>query len=672
MKYLASLLLFLIPLLQLQAQYFDDGSGDSQMVDPITWEASVEKENDSIFTLVFTANLEDGWHLYSQKEADIDIAPIATTFFYNNEEENFELIGETTEPDIEPIYDKVFEADITYFEDEAIFTQKINVPGESKPEIVAEIYFSVCDDEKCLPPETERFTISLDGNEVTEGFTDLEISEKDQQLTEALNIEVSGMEKFAPEKEEGNNFLNIFLLGFIGGLIALLTPCVFPMIPLTVSFFTKGSKDRKKGLVNAILYGFFIFVIYLLLSLPFHLLDSVNPEILNNISTNVTLNIIFFIIFIIFAFSFFGYYEITLPSSWSNKMDDKASSVGGFVGIFFMALTLALVSFSCTGPILGSLLGGSLTSDGGAMQLSMGMGGFGLALALPFALFALFPNWLNSLPKSGGWLNTVKVTLGFIELGLAFKFLSNADLVQHWGLLKREIFLGIWILVGLGLMAYLFGFLRFPHDGPKKKISKARFGVGVITFFFVLYLIPGLTNTSAANLKLLSGFPPPLFYSIYDKGTEAPLGLEAYKDWDKGLEAAREQNKPIILDFTGWACVNCRKMEEQVWSNPDVFDVLNDEYILISLYVDDRKELTEDEQFNYLKPKGGIKPIETIGDKWATFQTLNFKNNSQPFYVLLDNEVNLLNEPVGYTPNEAEYLSWLKEGLAKFREATKK
>lgn len=672
MKYLASLLLFFIPFIQLQAQYFDDGSGDSQMADPISWEASVEKENDSIFTLIFTANLEDGWHLYSQKEADIDIAPIATTFSYNNTEENFELIGETTEPDIEPIYDKVFEADITYFEDEAVFRQQIKVQPESDPEIIAEIYFSVCDDEKCLPPETERFNISLEDNEITAGFTDLEISEKDKELTEALNINVSGMEKFAPEEEEDNNFLNIFLLGFIGGLIALLTPCVFPMIPLTVSFFTKGAKNRQKGLINAILYGFFIFIIYVLLSLPFHLLDSVNPEILNNISTNVTLNIIFFIIFIIFAFSFFGYYEITLPSSWSNKMDDKASSVGGFVGIFFMALTLALVSFSCTGPILGSLLGGSLTSDGGAMQLSMGMGGFGLALALPFALFALFPNWLNSLPKSGGWLNTVKVTLGFIELGLAFKFLSNADLVEHWGLLKREIFLGIWILVGLGLMAYLFGFIRFPHDGPKKKISKVRFGVGVLTFLFVLYLIPGLTNTSAANLKLLSGFPPPLFYSIYDKGTEAPLGLEAYKDWDKGLEAAREQNKPIILDFTGWACVNCRKMEEQVWSNPEVFDVLNEEYILISLYVDDRKELPEAAQFNYLKPKGGIKPIETIGDKWATFQTLNFKNNSQPFYVLLDNDVNLLNEPVGYTPNESEYLTWLQEGLTKFQETAVK
>jgi thiol:disulfide interchange protein DsbD len=670
MKYLAALLLFLLPLLQVQAQYFGEGN-NGQMSDPISWDASVEKENDSIFKLVFTAYLEEGWHLYSQEEADIEIAPIATTFSYNNSLETFELLGATKEPEVQPIYDQVFEADITYFEQEAVFTQRIKVISGQLPEVITEIYFSVCDDEKCLPPETEKFTISLENNKVTEGYTDLEVSDKDMALTKALDIQVKGMEQYVSNEEESNNFLSIFLLGFVGGLIALLTPCVFPMIPLTVSFFTKGAKNRKKGLVNAVLYGFFILIIYLLLSLPFHLLDSVNPEILNNISTNVTLNVIFFIIFIIFAFSFFGYYEITLPSSWSNKMDDKASSVGGFIGIFFMALTLALVSFSCTGPILGSLLGGSLTSDGGAMQLSMGMGGFGLALALPFALFALFPNWLNSLPKSGGWLNTVKVVLGFIELAFAFKFLSNADLVEHWGILKREIFLGIWVLVGLGLCAYLFGLIRFPHDGPKQKISKARFGLGVLTLVFVIYLIPGLTNTTGANLKLLSGFPPPLFYSVYDKGTDAPLGLEAYKDWDKGLAAAREQNKPIILDFTGWACVNCRKMEEQVWSDPKVFDVLNEEYVLISLYVDDRKELPESDQFNYMKAKGGIKPIKTIGDKWATFQTLNFKNNSQPFYALLDNDANLLNEPVGYTPDVSEYLNWLQEGLKKFKSDVK-
>ncbi|HET8754288.1 MAG TPA: cytochrome c biogenesis protein CcdA [Salinimicrobium sp.] len=666
MRSLLIFFLVLFPFLNISAQIFDPQ--ESNILDPIEWDASLEKQNDSIYELVFTAKLQPGWHLYSQEIVDIEIAPIPTAFTYNNSPESFELIGKTVEPKVEPVFDKVFEANITFFEDEVSFRQKIKLIDPEGLEIIAEVYFSVCDDEKCLPPETERFTFSLEENEVTEGFTNLEVSERDQELTEALKIDVKGGTEFQLESQEKSGYLNIFLLGFVGGLIALLTPCVFPMIPLTVSFFTKGSANRKKGLRNAILYGFFIFLIYLLLSLPFHLLDSLDPGILNNISTNVTLNVLFFIIFIVFAFSFFGYYEITLPSSWSSKMDDKATSFGGAIGIFFMAVTLAFVSFSCTGPILGSLLGSSLTSDGGAMQLSFGMGGFGLALALPFALFALFPNWLNSLPKSGGWLNSVKVVLGFIELALAFKFLSNADLVEHWGILKREVFIGIWIVIGIGLMLYFFGILRFPHDGPKKKPALISIILGLLTLAFVIYLLPGLSNTSNANLKMLSGFPPPLFYSIYDKETEAPLGLNAYKDFEKGLAAAKEQNKPIMLDFTGWACVNCRKMEEQVWSEPQIFDVINDDYILISLYVDDRVELPEEEQFNYLKPTGGIKKIKTIGDKWATFQTLNFKNNSQPFYVLLDHEMNLLTNPVGYTPNEEKYLEWLKTGLENFQE----
>ncbi|HET8855520.1 MAG TPA: thioredoxin family protein, partial [Salinimicrobium sp.] len=438
---------------------------------------------------------------------------------------------------------------------------------------------------------------------------------------------------------------------------------------LTVSFFTKGSVTRKKGLVNAVLYGFFIFLIYLLLSLPFHLLDSLDPGILNNISTNVTLNIIFFIIFVAFAFSFFGYYEITLPSSWSNKMDDKASKFGGVIGIFFMAITLAFVSFSCTGPILGSLLGGSLSSDGGATLLTFGMGGFGLALGIPFALFALFPGWLNSLPKSGGWLNSVKVVLGFIELALAFKFLSNADLVEHWGLLKREIFIGIWIIIAICLMLYLLGIIRFPHDGPKTKPNKWRLGFAGLTLLFIIYLLPGLSNTSNANLKLLSGFPPPLNYSIYPRDSEGILGLKQYKIFEKGVEAAQEAGKPILLDFTGYACVNCRKMEEQVWSQPGVYDLISDEYILISLYVDDREELPKEAQFNYIKPTGGVKEIRTIGDKWATFQTLNFRNNSQPYYVLLDSEMRVLNEPIGYTPDVDQYRKWLMEGLENFEAA---
>ncbi len=663
MKYFISLIFFLTALFSVRAQVFTS-TDQSQIADPIQWDARMEKQNDSIYTLIFEAKLDQGWHLYSQ-DVDED-GPIPTTFTFNDSPETYELVGETAEPDVPAIYDEVFEMDIKFFKNEASFSQQIRIIDPTAV-IEAEVEYMVCDDEQCLPPDVVPFQFSVDKEKASLGYSDVNVSELDIQKTNDLNIGIQGWDQYKPEEEEGSGYWTIFFLGFIGGLIALLTPCVFPMIPLTVSFFTKGAKTREKGLVNAILYGVFIFLIYLLLSIPFHLLDSVAPEILNNISTNTTLNIVFFFIFIIFAFSFFGYYEITLPTSWSSKMDDKASSIGGTVGIFFMALTLALVSFSCTGPILGSLLGGSLTTDGGATQLSFGMGGFGLALALPFALFALFPNWLNSLPKSGGWLNTVKVVLGFIELGLAFKFLSNADLVEQWGILKREIFIGIWILIALGLMLYLFGIIRFPHDGPKKRISKKRFGFGVLTFLFVIYLIPGLTNSPAANLHLLSGFPPPLFYSVYEKETEGPLGLKAYKDWDEGLKAAKEENKPIILDFTGWACVNCRKMEEQVWSNPQVYDILKDEFILISLYVDDRVDLPEYQQFNYVREKGGIKKIKTIGDKWATFQTVNFQNNSQPFYVLLDPDVNLLNQPVGYTPNEKEYLDWLQEGLSKFK-----
>ncbi len=638
-----------------------------EFFDPVEWDVSIEKQQGNNYNILIKATIDDGWHIYSQVEADVEIAPIPTEFAYNATPETYELVGKTQEPDVVPYYDPVFEADIVYFSDKPVFIQPIKVINEEGLKIKVEVYYSVCDEEKCLPPESKIFELGLGTGKAK--ASSVELTEEDLKKTAALTIDIKGKEKYATEEETSEkSFLMIFLLGFIGGLIALLTPCVFPMIPLTVSFFTKSAKNRQKGLANAILYGLFIFGIYLLLSLPFHLLDSLDPEILNNISTNVTLNVVFFVIFMVFAFSFFGYYEITLPSSWSSKMDDKASSIGGIIGIFFMALTLAIVSFSCTGPILGSLLGGSLSSDGGAMQLTFGMGGFGLALALPFALFALFPNWLNTLPKSGGWLNTVKVVLGFIELGLAFKFLSNADLVEHWGLLKREIFIGIWILCALGLALYLFGFIRFPHDGPKKKkLPIGNIAIGAMSFAFMLYLIPGLTNSKYANLKLLSGFPPPLFYSLYDKGTSAPLGLNAYKDFYEGLEAAKASGKPIMVDFTGWACVNCRKMEEQVWSRDDIFNTINDDYILVSLYVDDRKALSEEEQFSFLKPTGGVKSIKTIGDKWATFQTVNFQNNSQPYYILLDSDLNLLNVPVGYTPDADEYLSWLKEGVKNFK-----
>ena len=642
----------------------------SQILEPVKWKTSIEKISDTEYSLIATATIDDGWHLPSQETFPDDvIGPIPTEFSFENQTGNYELIGNTEEPIVKSHFDPIFQIDLKNFSDTAIFKQKIKLLKGDLESIQGTAFFSVCDDEKCLAPEeaTLEFNISGKVGNSGENNSATTIDDRSKELSDKLNINVTGWDKFKSETVEEKSNFTIFILGFLGGLIALLTPCVFPMIPLTVSFFTKSAANTQKGMANSIMYGFFIFLIYALLSLPFHVIDSLDAEILNNISTNVTLNVIFFLIFIAFAFSFFGYYELTLPASWSNALDSKANRVGGILGIFFMALTLAIVSFSCTGPILGTLLGSSLTSDGGAMQLTLGMTGFGLALALPFTLFAMFPKWLNSLPKSGGWLNTVKVVLGFIELALALKFLSNADLVQHWGILKRELFIGLWIIIGIGLALYLFGKIKFPHDSPIQKLSKTRIGLGIVTLAFVAYLIPGLTNTQAANLKLLSGFPPPLFYSFYDKASECPLGLNCYKDFDEGVAAAKAQNKPILLDFTGWACVNCRKMEEQVWSKSEVFDLLNDKYVIISLYVDDRKELPENEQFEFLRANGSIKKIKNIGDKWATLQTINFKNNSQPYYVLLDHTMELLNHTNAYTPDVEEYLEWLKLGVENFK-----
>lgn len=635
----------------------------AQVFDPIKWSSKAEKLTDDEYKITYTATIDEHWHFYSQNQYSDD-GPIATEFTFDNPEGYFELMDETTESESIEIFEEVFQMKVKYFEETAVFTQRIKVLNPEATHFKASAFYQACDAERCLRPTDYEFNTPLSGE--TEEVASATLDTNSKALSEQLKVNITGWDKFKQEEVKDKSHLSIFILGFLGGLLALLTPCVFPMIPLTVSFFTKGSSNTQKGLANASLYGFFILLIYILLSLPFHFLDSLNPEILNTISTNVWLNLFFFVILIFFAFSFFGFYEITLPSSWGNKMD-SASNIGGIIGIFFMAVTLAIVSFSCTGPILGSLLAGSLTSDGGAMQLTVGMTGFGLALALPFTLFAMFPKWLNSLPKSGGWLNTTKVVLGFLELALALKFLSNADLVKHWGLLKREVFIGIWVLIGIGLVLYLFGKIKFPHDGPLKKLSFSRISFGVLFLAITIYLVPGLTNTKYSNLKLLSGFPPPLPYSIYDKDSECPLGLNCYKDFEEGLQAAKEQDKPIMLDFTGWACVNCRKMEEQVWSKDKIYTMLNDNYVIISLYVDDRKELPEDEQFQVLRPNGTAKTIKTIGDKWATFQTVNFNNNSQPFYVLLNHNLELLNHTTAYTPNPEEYLNWLKTGLDNFK-----
>ena len=621
--------------------------------EPVFWEIQLEQTNNRQYTLVFKAVIETNWHLYSQFSNKNGAFP--TEFIFNPK--GYKRIGEVKESNSITDYDKVFEMDLTYFNDTATFRQEIELEDTDLSNLSVEVNYQVCDDKLCVF-RTETFVFSFDGKEVENS---LNTDARSQVLSKALKLDLKETQFLETEltNETSKSIWNIFFLGFIGGLLALLTPCVFPMIPLTVSFFLKQAATKSKGVYNALLYTFFIILIYGLLSLPFHFLDSINPEILNTIATNVTLNMIFFGVFVFFAFSFFGFYELTLPTQWGSK-SDQASDFKGGVGIFFMALTLAIVSFSCTGPILGSLLAGSLTANGGAMQLSTGMLGFGFALGLPFGLFALFPNTLKAMPKSGGWMTTVKVVLGFLELALALKFLSNADLVAHWDLLKREVFIGIWALISSLLTLYLFGIFRF-KDEVKQKIGIIRVVFAVMSLSFTTFLIYGLFSDEN-QLKILSGFPPPEFYSISSMDSDCPLGLECYKDYEKGLEVAITKNKIILLDFTGWACVNCRKMEENVWSDPAVYSLLNENYIIISLYVDDRKELDKDAQFNYQYSDGRIKKINTVGKKWATFQAINFQTASQPFYVQMTSDGNLLNSPKQYT-DVATFRAWLEKGL---------
>ncbi len=651
-----------------------DSAAVSTLENPITWNFKSIDLGNGKYEVQAQANLEKGWHLYAinQSKANAMAGPVPTSFAFEKLD-SLSFEGAVTEPKPLSNYDGNFQLNLNYFEGTVIFKQLVSKTGANHI-VKGKVEFMVCNDEKCLPNETLEFAVDL--------TTGMAVNPEEVAVTteaavaQLRNLKLSTIDLDNPLSAcgevvvaESKSFFNIFILGFLGGLIALLTPCVFPMIPLTVSFFTKGSGTRRKGIMNASIYGFFIFLIYIILSLPFHFLDSLDPEILNTISTNVWLNLFFFVVFIVFAISFFGYFEITLPSSFANKADSK-SEVGGLIGTFFMALTLALVSFSCTGPILGSLLAGSLTSDGGAMQLTAGMGGFGLALALPFTLFALFPGMLKSLPKSGGWLNTVKVVLGFMEVALAVKFLSNADLVEHWGLVKIEVFLAVWIVVGIGLALYLFGKLKFPHDSALKKLSILRGAFGVLCLLFVGYLATGFSysekNKGFESLTLLSGLAPPSGYSwIYPN--HCPLNLSCFHSYEEGMAYAKKVNKPVMLDFTGWACVNCRKMEENVWPKPEVFTMLNEEYVVISLYVDDRKKLPKEEQFEYVNELGKKKKIRTVGDKWATFQTETFKINSQPHYVLITPDAKLLNRPVGYTPSVGEYKNFLSCGLETFK-----
>lgn len=665
MKHLLSFIIAVFACFTVSAQATDNSPK------PVKWQFSAEKKTDKEYILHLKGTVDKDWVLFSTTMSDDDPntrvvldSASATVAHITGIKENGNL-----EQKKEALFDNL---ETKFFRNTVDLEVTVELTAPLTGALKGSVNYMALKGDEVVGPEEEAFKFQPDnsGNLASVAAGLQESSDQAQSLKRSsidLKHPVNDCGASGGTQDDKKQSLwGLFILGMLGGFIALFTPCVFPMIPLTVSFFTKQSKDRKKGVANAILYGFFIFLIYVLLSLPFHFLDSINPEILNNISTNVWLNLIFFAIFIVFALSFFGLFEITLPAGLANSVDSK-SSVSGLVGIFFMALTLALVSFSCTGPILGSLLAGSLSTNGGAIQLTVGMAGFGFALALPFAIFALFPGWLNSLPKSGGWLTSVKVVLGFLELAMAMKFLSNADLVMHWGILKREVFFAVWIIIGICITLYLFGILRFPHDSPIKKLSKGRIGLALFFLAFTLYLVPGVTNTKYANRALISGFPPPLHYSIY--GTDAAKGVEAnvVNDYEKALKMAKEQNKPILIDFTGWACVNCRKMEENVWPTEEVKTLIEKEYILVSLYVDDRKLLPENEQFLFTTGNGFKKEIKTIGDKYATMQTENFSNNSQPYYVLISPDEKLLTHPVGYTPNAHEYAEWLKCGLEAFK-----
>lgn len=671
----------------------------AQIKDPVKFKYNINPLPNGVYEAVLTATIEKNWHIYSK-----DLPPDSgiPTEMKLSSKEGIQLIGGVVEVGKKhDEFSEAFGAQIVYFSDLVLFKQKFKLKNAAKPATVAaEITYQTCNDRVCLAPNTlefeQKIAATATENTVTETKVETEIPienavAKDSvtEITatetsvatptstvapEQKGLKVSSIDFQNPltdcgmEKQENNeNFWTYLLLGFFGGLIALLTPCVFPMIPLTVSFFTKGSKDQAKGKRDAFIYGFFILLIFVLLSVPFHIIDGIAGNIFNQISTSVWLNIAFFIIFIFFAGSFFGYYDITLPSSIANK-SSKAEDAGGIIGIFFMALTLVIVSFSCTGPILGSLLGSAVTGSANVpMLLTFALAGFGLSWAIVFGLLALFPQALQSLPKSGGWMNTVKVVLGFIELGLALKFLSKADLVSKTFFLKRELFIVLWILITIGLALYLFGKIKFPHDDKKQKISLTRKIFGLLGIGFIVYLIQGLIPAERPKLQMLSGILPPINVSYLHKEEDGILGMHPEHDYFKAIDLAKKENKPVLIDFTGYGCENCRKMEEFVWSEPDILPILQNDVVLASLYVDDKEELTENEQTKIDMGNGQMKKIKTIGDKWSMFQQVNFNNNSQPHYVLVSPDGKVINTPVsGYMPKE-DFKNFLNCGIEFFK-----
>jgi len=655
-------------------------SANAQIIKPVKWTSKVEKISETEFNLVMEGKIDPEWHLYSQYTPQADLgSALPAEFKFEDAKGNYELIGKVKESPYKKQYSDVFEIDEYYFENKVTFTQKVKIITAKLTFIKAKIDYQVCKT-ACINDDF-KFKFELPTNEkIVEGGiapipTDANSQLQDSvfQTIEDEVIAASNTKIKTPEKEEDRGLLTIFFLAFLGGFAALLTPCVFPMIPMTVSFFTKQSKNPGQGKRNAILYGISIIAIYVVLGLA--ITGVFGADALNALSTNPWFNVIFFLLLVVFAVSFLGAFEIMLPNSWANKVDKQADR-GGIIGILFMALALAIVSFSCTGPIVGTLLVES-ASKGGIAPI-IGMLGFSSALALPFMLFAMFPSWMQSLPKSGGWLNTVKVSLGFLELAFAFKFLSNADLVLQLHLLEREVFLAIWIAIFGTWALYLFGKIMTPHDSPVTHISVGRLSLGLLVLAFTIYMIPGLFG---APLKLISAFPPPQTYSesptgFFGNSTTSekgglpegaeigPHGLTVFTDYATGLAYATTVNKPIMLDFTGYACVNCRKMENNVWSDEKVLNILKNDVVLISLYVDDKRKLPTNEQ-TVSKETGN--DIETTGDKWTEFMITKYKTNTQPFYVLIDLKEQQLNAPISYTPNINDYFMWLKDGISKFK-----
>ncbi|TYB76426.1 protein-disulfide reductase DsbD family protein [Bizionia myxarmorum] len=656
-------------------------SMQSQILNPVKWTGKTEKLSETEYNLIFEATIEEKWHLYSQDLPDEGPQPTLFIFDSIKQADNYKLIGKVVESKYITAYDPVFEMDLNFFDFSAKFKQKIELLNPNLKNITADIEFQACDDARCIY-EQKSVTFNLDGSNDAGSL----LSGQSSSLSDIIQLDnntaeikqdFSVIDAEAAAENESKGLWVIFFTAFFLGFLVLLTPCVFPMIPMTVSFFTKQSKTRGQGIRNALLYGFFIIVIYTLLGTAISAIFGSNT--MYEFSTGVTFNTIMFIALLIFAFSFLGAFEIMLPNSWVNKVDSGANK-GGIVGIFFMALALAVVSFSCTFPIAGTALLDAATKGGIAPIVSML--GFSSAIALPFALFAFFPSWLNSMPKSGGWLNTVKVTLGFLELAFAFKFLSMVDLVLEWHILSREVFLAIWIAIFGTLGLYLLGKIKLPHDSPLPHISVGRLCMALIALSFTVYMIPGLWG---APVELISGFPPPMSsnsespygvgYSkpgVYSGSTVelpehahyGPNNIIAFRDYDQGLAYAKKVNKPVMLDFTGLTCVNCRKMEEQVWVKERILQVLNKDVVLISLYVDDRTKLPESEQYASELTGNNVK---TFGHKWLEFQQVRYNTNAQPLYVIQDVDGNDISKPVGYTPDEEEYHTWLTKGVERFK-----